>query len=384
MKIGILSPSIYMYQKKYRNRIYAPGKLAVALADSLVNAGEDVIFFTAQDVETLAHVVHIDDELLDENLYLDSQQDLPVNAREIVSLYERKKYFELSVTSLAYEYASQGKVDILHVYNSLGNLAHYFVKRSTVPTVFTIHNPVPAKDTLEHWRYNKFKDQSFLSISDFQKKAFEKEFPGIHLVKTIYHGVEIEQYTQDVTHEYYAFIGRATPEKGLDIAINACINTQTQLQIATWFNDVVKQGQYYREKLLPNLTASGIGSVGTLDSDSKKIFLSKAKALILPIQWNEPFGMVMIEAFERGTPVIAYNRGSVSEIVTSGKTGFIVDPSEQEAGISHAIGQLERLTDVEYLQMRLNCRKEAEIRFNIRMMAQNHIKVYRNLLEETK
>lgn len=385
MKIGILSPSIYMYQRDYSKRIYAPGRIAIELTNKLVEKGLDVTFFTAPDVLTKAELVSAESELLAEKHVIESQQDLPQKDTEIVSLYETKKYYEMGLTTKAYEAALLGTIDIIHAFNSLGHLSHYFAQLLKIPTVHTLHTMPPAVGTLERWRYQKFANQYFLAISAAQKKAFEKAIPEINIIDVIHHGLNSNDFPFGRKSEnYFAFVGRISAQKGLDTAIKIAKEAGVSLRVVTHRDGVIEKGRYYQETVRPLL--QGLEVKSSTEGEKKKI-LQHAKALLLPLRGEEAFGMAMIEAMACGTPVIAYNRGSVSEIVRDGLTGFVIEPDEQneegsniiikKKGIEGMIEAIARIGEID----RATCRKHVEENFSLEKMAQSHNQLYKKVLQ---
>ena len=169
--------------------------------------------------------------------------------------------------------------------------------------------------------------------------------------------------------EYLAFLGRIAPEKRLDRAIRIARECGVPLKIAAKIDRVDRE--YYDEQIRPMIDGPDIEYIGEITDGQKAEFLGGAMALLTPIDWPEPFGLVMIEAMACGTPVIAFNRGSVPEVVDEGVTGFIVEDEKS------AIGAVYRLHELP----RANVRKRFEERFTARRMAQNYLAVYRSLMK---
>jgi glycosyltransferase involved in cell wall biosynthesis len=185
---------------------------------------------------------------------------------------------------------------------------------------------------------------------------------------TVYHGLPPDSLRPSYdSGGYLAFLGRLTPEKGPHVAIRVAHAANLPLRIAA----KVPRGErgYFKEQLKPLIDGEQIQLAGEIDDRGKQDFLSNAAALLFPIDWPEPFGLVMIEAMACGTPVIAYRRGSVSEVVEDGVTGFIVD---DEQGALQAINRLPELD-------RRRVRTEFERRFTARRMAEDHVRHYRML-----
>ncbi|HVZ58894.1 MAG TPA: glycosyltransferase [Patescibacteria group bacterium] len=398
MKVGILVPSLYMYAGAFKKRISAPMQLSLQLADTLVENGVDTYYFSAPNIPTKAKVISpANHDLLSKDLRIDYQQDIPHEAYDIVSFYEKKKYFELEVTKLAYAWAMQEPDSLIHVYHAVGNLAHFFTELCPVPTLYTLHVYPPPAGTLEHWRYQRFAKQQFLPISESQKKGFLSFVPGMNMLKTIYHGVDPKVYEfSEKGGEYLAFMGRLIPEKGLDQALESAIKTNHHLEIATHVTPVTEETPYYHEKIAPFLKNPLVTMRGLLTDGPKISFLKGAKAFLFPLRWDEPFGMSVIESLAVGTPVIAYARGSMPEIILDGKVGFLVNPSPQdkkgdfiikktgEEGIREAIERLYALSPEEYLRMRQNARDHVLGHFTVERMVNNHMEVYTQVLSRAR
>jgi glycosyltransferase involved in cell wall biosynthesis len=212
--------------------------------------------------------------------------------------------------------------------------------------------------------YRAFGDMPVVSISDAQRTPI----PEVSWLGTVYHGLPEDLYRfDDEPGDYLAFVGRASPEKRLDLAIQIARRAGLPLRVAMKV-DRHDRG-YYEDVIVPLLRAPGVDLVGEIDDREKQDFLGKARALLFPIDWPEPFGLVMIEAMACGTPVIAFRRGSVPEIVEDGVTGYVCDDVEQ------AVRAVERLP---YLS-RAACRREFEQRFTAGRMAEDYVRIYRQL-----
>jgi glycosyltransferase involved in cell wall biosynthesis len=203
-----------------------------------------------------------------------------------------------------------------------------------------------------------------VSISNAQRRPL----PQANWVRTVHHGLpEKLLMPKPVKPSYFAFLGRIAPEKGVDRAIRIAQHCGMKLKIAAKVDRVDRE--YFDEQIAPMIKASNSEYIGEISDKEKSEFLSGAVALLVPIDWPEPFGLVMIEAMACGTPVIAYNRGSVPEIIDEGLTGFVV---EDENGAIGAVDRLEQLS-------REKIRKQFEKRFTARRMAQDYLAVYRRL-----
>jgi glycosyltransferase involved in cell wall biosynthesis len=214
--------------------------------------------------------------------------------------------------------------------------------------------------------FTEFSSVPVVSISNAQRRPL----PQARWVRTIHHGLPAQMLTpQPIKPSYFAFLGRIAPEKRVDRAIRIAQRCGVPLKIAAKVDNVDRD--YFEEQIRPLLNSTDVEYIGEITDSDKAAFLSGAIVLLVPIDWPEPFGLVMIEAMACGTPVIAFNRGSVPEVVDDGVTGFIV---EDEIG---AIGAVDRLWQLPRDKIRMRF----EERFTARRMAQDYLAVYRSLID---
>jgi len=252
--------------------------------------------------------------------------------------------------------------DLLHFH--LDYYPFSLFSRQSTPFLTTLHGRL---DLPEHQPvFTEFASVPVVSISNAQRRPL----PQARWVRTIHHGLpERLLAPQPVKPSYFAFLGRIAPEKGVDRAIRIAQRCGVPLRIAAKVDNVDRD--YFQEQIRPLVNSTDTEYIGEITDNEKSAFLSGAIALLVPIDWPEPFGLVMIEAMACGTPVIAFNRGSVPEVVEDGQTGFIV---EDEIG---AIGAVDRLWQLS----REEVRKRFEERFTARRMAQDYLAVYRSLID---
>lgn len=209
--------------------------------------------------------------------------------------------------------------DIIHSHGMAQSL--FFAEFVDTPTVHTIHGTIdPHETTPENYQARKlFRHQPTVSISNSQREGI----PQLNYVATVYNGIDLSQFEfGDGKGGYLAWLGRITPKKGVVEAIEVARKANMRLKIAA-FVDPVDQ-QFFEQEVRPLIDGEQISLLGQLDSKERSNFLGGAFALLFPIKWEEPFGLVMVEAMACGTPVIAFNRGSVPEVIKDGETGYII------------------------------------------------------------
>ncbi len=315
------------------------------LTEELVALGHDVTLFASGDSQTSGTL----EPMWPRALRLDGSVRDP-NALHMMMLEQVRRRAD--------------EFDVLHFH--LDYYPFSLFSRQATPFVTTLHGRL---DLPEHQPvFDTFRDAPVVSISNSQRRPL----PQANWIKTIYHGLpEKLCVPQAGKPSYFAFLGRIAPEKRVDTAIRVAEHCGVTLKIAAKIDRADRD--YYDEKIKPMMGSPYVDYVGEINDTQKSAFLSGATALLLPIDWPEPFGLVMIEAMACGTPVIAFNRGSVPEIIEDGVTGFVV---EDEAG---AIGAVDRLAQLS----RERIRQRFEERFTARRMATDYLGVYRELMGQT-
>jgi glycosyltransferase involved in cell wall biosynthesis len=212
--------------------------------------------------------------------------------------------------------------------------------------------------------YNRFPNQPVVSISNAQRKPL----PQANFIATVHHGLPKNLYSLNEGRAgYFAFLGRISPEKRCDRAIQIALACNTTIKIAAKVDKVDRD--YFEKEIRQLLDHPLVDFVGEINEDQKQDFLGNAKALLFPIDWPEPFGLVMIEAMACGTPVVAWNAGSVPEIIEQGKNGFIVNTMEEA---------IEAAQQAAYLSRKV-VRAIFEKRFTARRMAEEYLAIYQKL-----
>jgi glycosyltransferase involved in cell wall biosynthesis len=215
--------------------------------------------------------------------------------------------------------------------------------------------------------YKRFPDMPLVSISDDQRRHLSC---AVNWQGTVYHGLPLERYAcRETRGDYLAFLGRISPEKRLDRAIEIATRAGMKLKIAAKIDAVDRK--YYHKTIEPLLDNPLVDCIGEIDDEGKQELLSNARALLFPIDWPEPFGLVMIEAMACGTPVVAFRRGSVPELIEDGVTGFIVENVEE------AVAALTKLESFD----RRRCRQTFERRFSVTRMTEDYLRVYQRVID---
>ena len=323
-------------------RLYGGTERVVSfLTEELVALGHDVTLFASGDSTTSANLV----PACATALRLDSDVRDTVAPHMLMMEMVRRRAAEF---------------DVLHFHLDYWPFSVF--SRQPTPFVTTLHGRLDLPELQPV--FGAFDQTPVVSISDAQRRPL----PQANFVDTVLHGLPAELLTpQPVEPGYLAFLGRICPEKCPDRAIRIARKAGIPLKIAAKV-DRVDQA-YFEEIIRPLIDGPGVELVGEIGDQEKAAFLSGARALLLPIDWPEPFGLVMIEAMACGTPVIAFKSGSVPEIIEDGVSGFVV---EDEASAVAALGRLDQVT-------RASVRVAFERRFTARRMALDYLKVYRSL-----
>jgi glycosyltransferase involved in cell wall biosynthesis len=313
------------------------------LTEELVKLGHDVTLFASGDSITTAKLVSC----------------VPTALRLDPKVCEVIPYYMLMLDRVRRQ---AHKFDILHFHLDYLHFPLFRDMASRVLTTLHGRQDIPDNQAI----YTGFDEMRLISISHSQRTPIS----NANFAATIYHGLPVTDLKPSLHTKggYLAFLGRIAPEKGPETAIEIARSVGIPLKIAAKIDRMDEQ--YFRERIAPLLDQPGIEFVGEINEHQKTEFLGRASALLFPIDWPEPFGLVMIEAMACGTPVLAFNRGSVSEIVDDAKTGIVVQ-SKNEA--------IERLPHLLALD-RWRVRREFERRFSAQRMASDHVTLFQNLL----
>ena len=335
MKIAQVAP---LYESVPPKRYGGIERVVSYLTEELVRQGHQVILFASGESQTSGELVACCPKAIrDFENWVDP---IAFHALQLNQVFERK-------------------FDIVHFH--IEYLAFPFSRIFPQSSVTTLHGPLPDMPDL----FRAFRDLPLVSVSNAQRAPF----PFANWRKTIYHGLPDNLYTfRSKPGQYLAFLGRIAPEKRCDVAIDIAKHTGIRLKIAAKIDPYDQP--YFDAKIRPLLDDPIVEFMGEIGEHEKNDFLGNALALLFPIDWEEPFGLVMIEALACGTPVIAYRHGSVPEIIDHGATGFVVD------SFNAAVESVQHVHSIS----RYDCRESFERHFTVKRMAEEYVSVYRDLV----
>jgi len=338
MRIAQVAPLYESVPPKY----YGGTERVVSyLTEELVRQGHDVTLFASGDSETKAHLVAA------------CRRSLRMDKHCVDRLAHHMLMLE-NVVQRAAEF------DIVHFHT---DYLHFpLSRREQITHVTTLHGRLDLPDLVP--LYQEFREMPVISISNGQREPL----PWANWQATVYHGLPADMYQfRDKTGTYLAFLGRVSPEKRVDRAIEIAKQVGIPLKLAAKVDRVDKD--YFETVVEPLLRHPFVEFGGEIGEGENEEFLSNAYALLFPIDWPEPFGLVIIEAMACGTPVIAYRGGAVPEVMEEGHTGFTVE------GLEDAVEAVRRVPELS----RKRCREVFDHRFTAARMAHDYVQVYERL-----
>jgi len=313
------------------------------LADHMTELGHEIHLFGAGDSQISGEVHSV----------IDKAEALRRLPKDLHKLYRHL------LISKCYNFAK--RVDIIHSHYTL--MSSYYANLVDTPTVSSIHSPIrpEIKPVMKH-----FKNNRYISFSLAQRK----QMPELNWIANIYHGVDTKLFAyNEIPQDYFFYIGRITEDKGVHLAIEAAQKANVKLIIAG--RSYIDEG-YWHNQIEPKIDGEQIIYVGEAGSERKIELYQNAKAVLFPTQYEEVFGLVMIEAMSCGTPVIGWDSGSVREVLKDGETGYVV---------SSVKDMVQAIRDIDTIK-RSNCRKRAEIYFSVKKMVSGYLKVYQRVIDE--
>ena len=322
-------------------------RVVADLCDELVRRGHDVTLFATGDSHTLAQLEPMNRKALRRQM----------TAEQLGSVSPH-----LHLRALGDIYLRAAEFDVIHSHLDIMSLA--FARLSPTPTITTFHGRLD----LDHLRtvLSSYPELPLVSISHSQRQPL-RDLP-LNWVATVPNGIRVDEFEPGKGDGgYLAFLGRISPEKRPDLAVDVARRAGLDLRVAAKVDPV--DVSYWEDRIKPLFAANHVDYLGEVDHAGKHELLAGAAALVFPIDWPEPFGLVMVEALACGTPVLALRRGSVPEIIRPGRGGFIADTVDE---LVESVGKLNQLD-------RSVCRSEAE-RFTVERMAQGYEDAYRQVV----
>jgi glycosyltransferase involved in cell wall biosynthesis len=376
MKIGLVVPHIFMHEDILSRVIFSPGRLALDLSKGLSALGAEVTLFSPGPVATTVRNITADLSLFERELAGRGDSYVDLLKKHPLTFITLARQVQSELIARAYAMANRGELDVVHIYTNEEDIALPFVQLCRRPVVFTHHDPfnflVKYKNV-----FPKYRHLNWLSMSLAQRCGMPR---GTHWVGNIYHGLDPKLWApvERPRGDYVAYLGRIIEPKGVHLAIAAAQRAGVKLNIAGKHYAGAGKDAYWQERIEPELVGQGVEYVGFLKGVAeRRSFLANAAALVVPSTFEEPFGMVMIEALACGTPVVGLDSGAIGEVVRDGETGFVVrkasDEAETAVGLAAALGRVAAID-------RRTCRADFEARFTLERMAQEHFVVYEQLV----
>ncbi len=402
LRIALVVPHIFMQRELLPQVIFSPGQLALSLADGLTDLGCEVTLYTPGPVATRARNVTADLSLFEQELAGRGDGYLDLLKKHPFTFVTLARQVQSEIIAHAYADANAGKVDLVHVYTNEEDTALPFAQLCTKPVVFTHHDPynflVKYKSVMPKYKY-----LNWVSLSYAQRSGMPAD---TRWAGTVYHGLDETKLTpvKNPSRDYFVYMGRIIEPKGVHLAImavrayNKTAVTPLKLKIAGKHYGDSEKKSYWESRIHPQLD-DDIRYVGFLnDAEAKQDFLGNAAALIVPSIFDEPFGMVAIEAMACGAPVIALDSGALPEIVTDGKNGFIAQKVRKKHSAPDAQNSLHQTREsldeektADNLQIalakwreidRAACRHTYKTRFTARRMCQDYLEIYSQLVSD--
>ncbi len=336
-------------------------KIISLLSNELTNQGHNVTLFASGDSKTSAKLFSVCK--MAPGLTKESQTDIVNNTNHFFNMFEALE--------------KQNEFDIIHWHLSKDLVPMMMAAITKTSSIVTIHNHF-YEDEMEQMKpiMEHYKDfPNFISISNYHRKYFPFKF-----LDTIYNGIDLKEFDfNEIPSDYMVWIGRFEYQKGVDAAIKMAIELKKKLKIAA----PVDENKYFIEKIQPFLKNEFIEYVGEIDSKKRNELLKNAKIFLNPIRWDEPFGLVVPEANACGTPVIAFKRGAMPEIIKENINGIVIEKDNFES-FKKAIENIYNMSEDKYKNLRFNSRKHVEENFTYQIMTDNYEKIYQKILNVKK
>ncbi|MFZ0708781.1 MAG: glycosyltransferase family 4 protein [Terrimicrobiaceae bacterium] len=346
-------------------RIAQISNLFAPVTESSKNGLSQIVYILTQELVALGH---------DVTLYAPLSSSTDAKLVPLSDFDDASETILGKVLPVGAAFADCGNYDIIHDHTRFYSVL--FAHLLPVPMVSTVHHPVEFDEL--HWHYpaepyrlyfraiweRLVKSVTTVCVSQYQRAGFGDR------AKLIYNGIQLDRWPKAnfSTGRYLAYLGAINETKGTHEAIQAALLAKEDIVVAGTTDE---RGEYFQQSIRPFVDGNHVKYIGPLDFEEKQEFLAQAKAVLMPIQWNDPFPTVALESLASGTPIIAWDRSSMPEIIENGKSGFLVSSVEEMASRIKDIGKIDRRA----------CRSRAALRFDSKQMANNYVDLYQTLLE---
>lgn len=382
VRVALVVPHIFLHRDILPNVIFSPGKLALDLANNLSDYNIDVTLLSPGPVDVDTQNVNADMSYFETELSLRGDGYMDLLKKHPFVFVSLARQVQSEIIARAFDDANSGKFDIVHIYTNEEDIALPFAKLCNKPVVFTHHDPF---NFLVKYKNNfpKYKDLNWISLSYAQRAGMPD---GTNWVANIYHGLDTDTFKpiSNPENNYIAYLGRIIEPKGVKLAIqavreyNKTAEKPLKLKIAGKHYADESKDNYWKNEIEPELDEM-IEYVGFIKNKvDKNNFLGNARCLIIPSIFEEPFGMVMIEALACGTPIIGLDSGAIPEIINE-NNGILVEKSDSKiTDIKNLALAIKNISSVD----RQSCRNDFEKRFTLKKMCKNHADLYEKLAKQ--
>lgn len=386
LRIGIVVPHIFMHRDILPHVIFSPANLALELAEGLKKSGAEITLFTPGPVDSSVQNITADLHYFEQELKGRGDSYTDLLKKHPFTFITLARQVQAELIAKAYALANEDQLDLVHVYTNEEDIALPFASLCAKPVVFTHHDPFNFMVKYKNV-FPKYRQLNWISMSYAQRRGMPQD---TNWAGNVYHGLAETELMPlaKPTNDYIAYIGRIIQPKGLHLAIHAVMAynqhavSPITLKIAGKHYAGHKKDTYWQEQIMPLLSDPYIEYVGFIGPKERQTFLGNARALMVPSLFEEPFGLVTIEALACGTPVIGLNSGATPEVVTDGSTGIIVNKSlhtdgtlNTEKTVNDLATAISRVADIE----RQACRQAFEACFTAERMCQEHLAIYKQL-----
>jgi len=354
----------YVSAPRPKDMTYAPIDIAVTIAEGIAKKGHRVDFFAP--LGSRFNDQHVTVKNLNVRALAHSQQEITDLFRStdrytngIPALWDQRFASEM------FARAQHGVYDIVHFHHPEAALPLAKIYKN-IPTVYTLHDPI-TRAHRELFELYQTPNQHYISISNNQRR----DAPDLNYAATIYNGIDLHSFSlSEKPEDYLLYVGRVVPDKGVKEAVQVARATNSRLLI---IGQVYPETQEYFDQYIKPFLNDKILYLGHVERNHLPKYYQKAKALLTPVQWEEPFGLTTVEAMACGTPVISLRRGAGPEIIQNGRSGFVVDSIAEMIG---AVGKIDRIK-------RSNCRKHVQNHFSVDRMVDEYETAYHHIVTQT-